>query len=166
MNNVVREEKKRRERPLWQIVSVVLVAVIFINFLITLTNTISKGYRGWVSILILVVSISTFVIIGLKMSSNYIYILKDDRLIFKRAIGNKDTTVLQVELQEIEYLKLFRNDKDNKKVDLTYKFVCDRDCDKFYVGKFERNGRKYKFIFKPSDRLLKNISRDIKVEIA
>lgn len=50
----------------------------------------------------------------------------------------------------------------NEKDRYDYKFILDKDFENSYVGKFEREGKRYLFIFKPSPQMINEINRNVK----
>ena len=73
LRRVVKEVKRRDNIPVWQIVSILMISIIFINFLITESNRLKRSHAYIVSISILVVSIALFAYFLYKRLINYIF---------------------------------------------------------------------------------------------
>jgi len=167
MKNVLKVVVQRKERSLWQIIVMILASVVLINYLITLCNLLGERYAGIASLGILLISLALCTLIIIRFLSSFAYILDDDKIVFERLLGNRSNIILSVNLSEITKISTYSEIEKNDNIAYTYKFVCDREYDKMYVCDFERESKKYRFIFKPSDRLLelieksmKNLSRD------
>ncbi len=161
MRNVIRETKARKERPFWLIVVIVFAAVLAVNFLITLCNMLGEKYAGIASIFILIVSLVLCCMIVMKLFSSYIYTLDGDRFVVEKKIGSRSNIILNVDLNEVESIKPYKDIKSDIKVDYTYKLVCSKEYNKFYYGEFTRNDKRYRFVFKPSDRLINIIKSTV-----
>ncbi|MTI48806.1 hypothetical protein [Sporosalibacterium faouarense] len=160
MNGLFKEVVRRQQRPFWQIVFIVLGAVILLNLLITSCNLLGEKYAGIASIIVLASTISVCGFLIIKIVAYYSYRIADNRLIFERIIGNKSKVILDLGIEEIESIKPYREMEEDKSVAVTYKFICDKDYDNFYVGAFLKDDKKYRFIFKPSSRLLNLLVKD------
>ncbi|EOD00951.1 hypothetical protein [Caldisalinibacter kiritimatiensis] len=161
MNNIIKEVITRKEKPLWQIMLIILGSVVFVNTLITLSNHLGRKYAGIVSLIILFSSILITGFVLMRVFSVYSYKLVDNKLIFERVLGNKEKVLLSINIEEIETLKPYNEIDSSSKIDCIYKFVLDKEYDKFFVGEFQRDGKTYRFVFKPSERLLRIIDKKI-----
>jgi len=164
MRKVLREVKTKQIRPLWQVGLIFLISVVLINNLITLCNGLGRRYASIASFIILLISIGGFSLIIVKLLKSYTYTLDNEELIFQKGLGARSNIILKLNLKELEFIKPIKNVKPNKKVKHTYKFVCDKERDKFYVGQFNRDGKEIRFVFKPSKEMLKSIDTITKKE--
>ncbi|KPU27516.1 hypothetical protein TR13x_05475 [Caloranaerobacter sp. TR13] len=154
MRNVVKEVTTKQLKPFWEVILIILISVIGVNSLITLCNRLGEKYAGIASIIILILSIGVCIFIIKKLLECYTYILIDDELLFEKSVGKKNNLILRIPMEDIETIKPYRELKDDENIAYTYKFICDKEYDKFYFGEFEKEGKRYRFIFKPGERLL------------
>lgn len=159
----IREVKTKKQKPFWMNTLFVIATVVLVNYLITLCNRLGEKYAGIASIGVLILSIIMFILVIMKLLNSYIYTLKDDNLIFEKSVGKRIDIILELNLDEIILIKPYAElkDKYTENVAHTYKLVCDNEYDKFFFGEFERNDMRYRFIFKPSERLLRIINNKV-----
>lgn len=161
--SLIREVKHKKQRPFWQVVLIIFIAIIIINSLITLTNKL-EDYTGIdaniSSLIILFLSILVCAFIILKLLSYYAYSFVDESIIFERIIGKRVDYLLRVNLKELLFIKPY-NKKELKKVYHTYKYYYYNDKEGLYYGEFDRNGKRYRIVFKPSERMLRILSSKI-----
>lgn len=115
------------------------------------------------------VCLVTFVafVVLMRKVVDYKYMLIDSDLIFYRILGSRETAVLNVNLGDIkiiapvgsEQLKKWR--KADKKYNLSTSILGRNQ----YCGVFCKNGKTCKFLFQPSEKLIKLLSRDISDKI-
>lgn len=160
MKSVLREVVARRQRPFWQIMIIIIASVIFVNSVITLCNMLGEKYAGIASVIVLLIAIAVCSVIIFRLLSSYTYTLDDDELIFNKVVGRRETFILKLKLHDIIYIKPYKEVEKNKEIAYTYKFVCEKDYDNFYIGEFERENKLYRFIIKPSDRLLRIVDKN------
>lgn len=158
IRHVVKEVKRRENLPLWQISAIAIISIIFINLLITESNRLEKNYAYIVSISILIVSIAMFIYFLYRRLINYIYILDENVLIFKKCVTEKDNVKLTVKEEELEWIRPLEETKRCKGIKQTYKFIFKKDKSKIYVGQFMRNGKKYRFLFEPGKKMKKALN--------
>ncbi|NBI06301.1 hypothetical protein [Senegalia massiliensis] len=158
IRHVVKEVKHRDYRPVWQTSIIVMIGIIFINFLITQSNKLQRIYAYIVSISILIVSLVVFVYFSYRHLINYIYILDENVLIFKKGIREEEKAKLIVKQDEIQWIKPFCEAERCIRVKQTYKFIFKKDKSKMYVGQFIRNNKKYRFLFEPGTKMKKALN--------
>jgi len=158
IRHVVKEVKHRDYRPVWQTSIIVMIGIIFINFLITQSNKLQRIYAYIVSISILIASLVVFAYFSYRHLINYIYILDENVLIFKKGIREEEKAELIVKQDEIQWIKPFYEAEKCKGVKQTYKFIFKKDKSKMYVGQFIRNNKKYRFLFEPGTKMKKALS--------
>lgn len=164
MKPILKESVARKQRPFWQVIVLVIIAVFIINYLISLTNFLGEKYAGIVSIAILLISVAACSFIVTKFIEYYTYKIADDTLIFEKSIGKKSKVSLMIDIEDIEKLIPYGEMKEDSNIDYTYKFVCDKDYNNFYVGEFNREGKQIRFIFKPSDKFIDMLKKRRKIE--
>lgn len=153
---------ERKHRPFWQILLIILVGIVLINYLITLCNILGEKYAGIASVAVLLASLTICTFIIIRLLSSFSYTLEEDRLFFERVIGKKKDLILCIKLDEIISIKPYRDVKEKDKgIEYTYSFICTKEYDEFYVGEFEKDLKRYRFIFKPTERLLQIIEKEI-----
>lgn len=163
MKGTFKETVKRKQRPFWQILVMILAAVIVVNMLITSSNLLGPKYAGVASVFILLAATILCGLIVLKFLAYYSYRIIEDKLVFEEIVGKRSKIILAVDINQIESIKPYRDSKEDKSVINVYKFVCDREYDDFYVGEFNKEGKKYRFVFKPSSRFLNILNRDLQL---
>lgn len=158
MQNSFKEVVQKKQRPFWQILFSILFGVVAINSLITACNLLGEKYAGIASVVVLLASFVVCWQIITKYLSSYSYKLAEGYLVFERIIGKKVLTILQITLEEIDSIKPYSEVEKAENITRTYKFICDKDYSNFYVGEFTKEEKKYRFIFKPSQRFLNVIT--------
>ncbi|MDK2800767.1 MAG: hypothetical protein PWP27_1436 [Clostridiales bacterium] len=139
-----------------------LIVLVFI-FMSILEEMVAGQYRLVVDIVSLVLfTILAFIILK-YMVAEFKYMLIDTDLIFQRILGNRELVVLDVNLEDILIIAPAGSDtlKQYGKIDKTYN-LCSLSFRKGkYCGIFKENGKKYRFIFEPSLKLIKLLKRSI-----
>ncbi len=158
MQNAFKEIVQKKQRPFWQILIFILLAVVAINSLITACNLLGEKYAGIASLAILIASAFVCSHLITRYLSSYSYRLVEGYLVFERIVGKKATRVLQITMEEIDNIKPYNEVEKAENIAHTYKFICDKDYSNFYVGEFTKSDKKYRFIFKPSERFLNVIT--------
>lgn len=166
MKGIIKEVVSKENRPFGLILLEILAGIIIINVLITLTNHLGKRYAGVVSIFILIFFLAFLAYIILKFISYYNYKIVDEELIFEKIVGSKSKIILSVNFDEIIGLSKYTNIEKEKDIDKTYKFVCSKEYEDFYVGEFIREGKKYRFVFKPSERFINVIDSNLNKKLS
>ena len=161
--NHIREIKDKKQRPFWQVIVMILESVIVLNNFITLCNKLEEytGIDANISSIVLLIfsGVICFLII-LRLLSNYVYSFVGDSIIFERIVGKKTKFLLKVELSEILFIKSY--DKvENDNVFYTYKFYYNNDKEHLYYGEFIRDEKRYRVVFKPSERMLRILSSKV-----
>lgn len=154
MENSFKEIVQKKQRPFWQILFFILVGVVAINLLITASNFLGEKYAGIASVVILISSAFVCSQIIIRYLASYSYRFVQGTLIFERIIGKKSKMILEIAMEEIESIKSYNEIEKAEKIIYTYNFTCDKEYESFYVGEFTKNGKKYRFIFKPSERFI------------
>ncbi|WHH57083.1 hypothetical protein [Petroclostridium sp. X23] len=98
------------------------------------------------------------------MVVDYKYTLIDTDLIFQRIIGNRETVVLDVNIEDIVVLAPASNKallKKQGRIDKTYRLCVTLVGKNKYFGIFEKEGKNYKVIFEPSEKLIKLVKKSI-----
>lgn len=160
--STITERVVKRQRPFWQVILVIIGLVISINSLITLCNMLGEKYAGIASVIVLLSSMAACALLIMKFISNYIYKLSHDRLIVERAIGKRNNVLLDLEISKIESIKPIDELVKDKNIEHIYKFVFDKKEENVVFGEFTRDEKKYRFVFKPSQRMLKILNNKIK----
>lgn len=158
-----REEITRKNKPLWEVVLIVLAGIVAINYLITLCNRLGEKYAGIASIAVLVSSVVICGILITKLVSSYVYALIQSSLVFERKIGNKSDILLKIKFSKIDFVKPYEQVKD-KKGKVEYNFTCRGNTNKIYYGEFENDGRMSGFIFQPSNAFLEAVIKKMSCE--
>lgn len=153
---------EKKDRPFWQIIMFILLGIVLINYLITLCNYLGEKYAGIASVVVLVASIGICTLIIMRLMSHYVYSIEGDTIIFERIIGKRRNIILMLKLDEIINLMPYKEvKKKDKGIALTYKFVCSREYDEYYAGEFEKDSKRYRFVFKPTERMLEVINKSL-----
>lgn len=165
MKGMIKQNVSKKAKPFWQIIIGAFLYVVVVNYLITLCNTLGRKYVNFASLAILFLSLLVVVIFIYRFLTGYEYLLIDNKLIFKKHARNRDKKLLEIEVNEIQFLKPYKEIKSKKDISYTYRFVCDREYDKFYVGEFTREGKRYRFVFKPSERMINILYKNIEESV-
>lgn len=164
--STITERVVKRQRPFWQVILVIIGLVISINSLITLCNMLGEKYAGVASIIVLLSSMAACSLLIMKFISNYVYKLSHDRLIIERAVGKRNNVLLELDICEIKSIKPIDELVKDKDIERIYKFVYDKKEENVVCGEFTRDEKKYRFVFKPSQRMLKILNNKIKEQEA
>lgn len=154
MNEIV----ERKEKSFFKVFLSVIASAILVDFVIFLANKYTAKYPYITNIIVIFMLIFTCSAILIKFFSKYSYTLEDDELIFHRLIGKNNFRMLSIKLDELSSIKPY---SENEKYNFNYKFVFDKSFENCYVGKYQRNGKEYFFLFKPSESFLNELNRKI-----
>lgn len=135
-------------------------SILILNILITLTNRLG-GHRNFVSIgLVVVFGIIIFLIVE-RIISVYVYMIADTHIAFVKRIGKKDNKILDVKFKEIERILPIGEMKPDSAVNNTYYFIYSEADENCRFGEYRRDGRLYRFVFAPSERIMRILNRKV-----
>ncbi|SHI59468.1 hypothetical protein SAMN02745751_00681 [Dethiosulfatibacter aminovorans DSM 17477] len=135
-------------------------SILILNILITLTNKLG-GYRNFVSIgLVVVFGIIIFLIVE-RIISVYVYMIADKHIAFVKRIGKKDNIILDVKFKEIDRVLPISEMKPNAEVNNTYYFIYSEADENCKFGEYRRDGKLYRFVFAPSERVMRILDRKV-----
>lgn len=163
MDYIIREVLQKHKKSIRLIIASMFLAVIILNILITLTNKIERFQNLVCIILLIIFGVIIFFIVE-RILTTYVYLLGDDKIGFAKAVGKKESIILQVRLDQIKYIKSLKELEPNADVQNTYYFIYRDSGDDGYFCEFVQNNKLFRFIFKPSERLLRILERKINGE--
>lgn len=152
---------ERKDKPILKVMILVIISVFLISFVNFILKKYNKSYPIITDIVYIFMIVTLCSSIIIRFFSKYSYTLEKDQLIFGRIIGSKYYEILKLNLKNIEYIKPY-NVEEDKKTDLNYEFVFDREHKEMYVGKFRERGKEFTFLFEPNDEMLNKINRSLK----
>ncbi|MDD3840438.1 MAG: hypothetical protein PHP06_07655 [Clostridia bacterium] len=97
-----------------------------------------------------------------KIIVEFRYTLIENDLIFEKQIGNNPKRVLTINLKDVKMIapvKSHKHIKDNAKK--IFKLTPSPRSQKAYFGIFKHDGVESKFIFEPTDQMVKLLKRQI-----
>ncbi|WDV45971.1 hypothetical protein PV797_21220 [Clostridiaceae bacterium M8S5] len=156
-----KEEVTKKNKSLWEIIIIVLVAIVCVNYLITLCNKLE--YASLAAVIVLTASIVTCSLLITKLLSSYVYVLLQGSLIFEKKIGSKSKTLLKIKLQDIDFIKPYKEIKDTKNIVLN-KFIIRGVKNTIYYVQFTENNKKCGVIFQPTDSFISAIEKKMRSE--
>ncbi len=160
MDFILSEVLKRSKRSVNGLVLLAFLSVIILNAFITFTNNL-PAYQNSVSIMILLLYV-LIMYIGFKiMMFEYVYNLGDDFINFQNSSGKSKIEILEVNFRDIIFIDKYENITVNKDIQKTYYFVYDFRTVGCYYCEYKSNGKTYRFVFRPSERLLRILERKI-----
>lgn len=160
MEYIISEVLKRKKRTLTKLILVGIVSIILLNICITFTNTVGV-YQNLLCIFLVCIYCIIMYFVFRKMIYLYSYNLSNDCIDFRKHIFKKSKCILTVKLNNIRYIDKFEYIKVNPNVQKTYYLIygfVDDDC---YFCEYESNNKSYRFVFKPSERLIRILERKI-----
>ena len=160
MEYILSENLKRNKNSITKIIIVTFVSVVILNLLITLTNNIGT-YKNTISIFLVLGYCFVMYFVLKKMIFLYVYNLGESFINFARLSGWKSTDVLTINFRDIKVLDKYENIKINYMVQKTYFFIYGINYNDCYYCEYETNNKIYRFVFKPSERLIRILERKI-----
>lgn len=136
------------------------LTVIVLNILITMTNKLGSMQNIACIILLVIFGIIIFFITE-RIFSCYVYLLGDGNIGFAKSYGKKETLIIKVDFEEIKIFNKIEELQTNPNIVNTYYFIYRNTYDNCYFCEYERNKKLYRFIFKPSERLIRILDRKI-----
>ena len=160
MEYIISESLSRHKNLLTKILAVSFISIITLNILITLTNNLTE-YRNTLSILLLLITVILMFFIFRKMIFVYVYNLGENYINFTRQNGRHNSSILTVSLEDIKIIDKYENIFTNHQVQRTYYFIYGFNYADCYFCEYETNNKIYRFVFKPSERLIRILERKI-----
>lgn len=162
MEYILSEIAKRKDKNFTvKVVLVGIISVVILNIFITSTNNI-PAYRNTICFVFVLIYCFVMYFLFRKMLSSFIYNLGDNCINFQRQNFNKKKDLLTVKLDDIKYMDKYSNIIANFKVQKIYFFVYGSvDDDEWYYCEYKTNDKLYRFVFKPSERLIRILERKI-----
>jgi predicted protein tyrosine phosphatase len=93
--------------------------------------------------------------------SVYVYKIGKDSIIFAKKTGSRENDILFVKFDEILNMKDYKNMEPNTEVRATYYFVYGDMEDQCKVCEFKKENKLYRFVFSPSERILRILDRKL-----
>lgn len=148
---------ERKKKPVIKIFLLILLSVIFIDFIIFLMNKFNDKlpYTTTLITMLLVIFCCSYILI--KYFSKYSYTLEEDHLVFHRIIGSKRFEMLRIHYSDL--IRITSNEEIYNLKKPTYKFIFDKNPDPIYIGKFKYKKDKRTFLFSPNDKLLNHLKK-------
>lgn len=162
MAALIRHTVSESKRTLWQNILYVLGLVLGINLLVELTNFLPKKAGSYVSIAILVFVAGLCSYLINRRLAQYTYILIADELIFYKQIGKRENKILNIKIQDINWIKPVNEMPRSKACKKIYGLACKLKGKGVYGGEFKQNNKTYRFILQPSEELLSELLKQIK----
>ncbi len=160
MEYILSENLKRHKNSITKIIAVAFLSIVVLNILITLTNNLTM-YRNTISILLLLITVILMYFIFRKMIFVFVYNLGEDYINFEKHNGKHSSSLLTVNFKDIKIIDKYENIYTNCNVQKTYYFIYGFKYDDCYYCEFETNNKIYRFVFKPSERLIRILERKI-----
>lgn len=160
MNHIINETLSKEKNSIMSLIASGFGAVILLNIFITATNNMGE-YQSIACVILLAVFIMIISFIIINIFSIYNYCLNEDSISFEKIYGKKTREILTVKFKDIKFVKHIRELETNTDVQKTYYFIyryMEKEC---YFCEFVTNDKLYRFIFKPSERLLRILERKI-----
>ncbi|QSX04932.1 hypothetical protein JYG23_09530 [Sedimentibacter sp. zth1] len=158
MEYIISEILKRKKSAMTEMIVVGILSVIILNIFITLTNNI-EIYRNTICVFLLIIYCLVMYFVFKRMLFVYSYNLGEDCINFQKHIFKQNKNMLTVSLKNIKFIDKYDNIITNSNVQKTYYFIygfVDEDC---YYCEYETNNKIYRFVFKPSERLIRILER-------
>ncbi|MDK2811585.1 MAG: hypothetical protein PWR27_2294 [Petroclostridium sp.] len=97
------------------------------------------------------------------MVIDFKYLLIDTDLIFQKVLGNRETVVLNINTEDVVIIAPITSKalKNIDKVEKTYNLCATLFGKRKYCGIFAKDGKNYKIVFEPSEKLIKLLKRSI-----
>lgn len=162
MDYLIKEELRKDRNSMFKNSIMILIMVILMNISITKTNFLPQ-YRNLMSCLIVVLFVSILIIYLINKGSTIIYNLDEFEISFKKRNFKKEVLVLKVSLKDIKCLNKIENNNPNTKLEKTYYFVYSlyNKKENIYYCEYLRDDKLYRFIFRPSERILRILESKI-----
>lgn len=159
MAALIRHTVSEPKKPFWQNLLYVLTMVLGINILVELTNYLPRKPAAIVSVGILVFAAALCSFLINRKLAQYTYILIEDELIFYKQIGKREIKILNIKVDEINWIKQIDLVSKEKKAKKIYGLACKLRGKGVYVGEFQQNNSLCRFIFQPSEDLYHELKR-------
>ena len=160
MEYILSESLKRNKNSTAKVIAVVFLYIIGLNQMITLTNNLAM-YRNTVCILLLLITLILMYFIFKRIIFVYDYNLSEDSIEFTKLNGRHRKAILAVNFNNIKLIDKYENIYPSIKVQKTYYFIYGFNYNNCYFTEYETNNKIYRFVFKPSERLLRILERKI-----
>ncbi len=160
MEYLVKEVLKKEKKSTTRIILSGFIAIIILNILITLTNNLGKIQNVVCIMLLVVFGIIIFFIVE-RVFSTYIYLLGEDTIGFAKAFGKKESIIIKVNIDSIKFIKKIEELEPNPEVYNTYYFIYRDALEDCYFCEYTKNKKLYRFVFNPSERLVRILERKI-----
>jgi NAD-dependent dihydropyrimidine dehydrogenase PreA subunit len=96
-----------------------------------------------------------------RLASVYVYKIGKDSIIFSKKTGRKEHDILHVKFDEIINMKDIIDMEPNPEIRSTYYFIYNDMKVGCKVCEFKRENKLYRFVFCPSERILRILDRKL-----
>ncbi|MBN2285508.1 MAG: hypothetical protein JXQ26_01410 [Tissierellales bacterium] len=155
---LVKEVLRKKKKSLSFFILIGFSLVLILNILITLTNNL-PNYRNTVSVGLLVIFGIIFLLMFERMFSTYVYLLSNTSIAFSKRTGKKDQLILEVPFNDIIRIANISEMLPNADVKNTYYFTYGEGDENCKYCEFTKEERLYRFVFCPSERIMRIIER-------
>lgn len=161
MSALIRHTNCEPQRPLWKTAAYLFALIASFQVLSELVDRLPRLLSETMSYLSLFALLGSIVYLLKVKAVRYTYLLIEDELIFYKQVGKKEAKVLNVRINEIEWLRPIESARRLEKCEKTYILTCKTKGAGVYIGQFKQNGDCYRFIIQPCPELYSEIIANI-----
>ncbi len=161
MSSLIRHTNCQPQRPLWKSALYLFGIIIGFQLSLVLIGRLPRLIAETMnSAIVLAIAIGIIYLLKRK-AAKYTYLLIADEIIFYKQVGKKETKVLKLKINEIEWIRPADKAKKLAKCSKTYILSCRTKGNGVYIGQFKQNNESFRFIIQPSEALYNEIQANI-----
>lgn len=161
MSALIRHTNCQPQRPLWKTGLYLFGLIVGFQVILDLGDRL-PGLLSKIVNSISVLALMASIVYLLKIKAvRYTYLLIEEEIIFYKQVGKKETKVLNVRIDEIEWLRPIQKMKRLERCQKTYILSYKAKGIGVYMGQFKKNNECYRFIIQPSQELYNEIQANI-----
>ena len=161
MSALIRHTNSEPQRPLWKTALYLFGLIIGFQLTLVFISRLPKLLAGPMNSVVVVAIIAGTIYFVKRKMAKYTYLLIEDEIIFYKQVGKKETKVLKVKVNEIEWIRPIDKVKKLTKCPKTYILSCRTKGKGVYIGQFKQNNTSLRFIIQPSDALYNEIQLNL-----
>lgn len=163
MAPIAKQTVKNKNLSFFKILIMIIGTVLIMNFATGFFSQYGPAIGSLSALFVLILCTIVCVLIIYKNLVYYNYRVIEDELMVERVIGRANHVFFNIKLEDIKYIRPYNEFETDNKNAKSYRFVIDRNKDKWYVIEFPRKDKNYILIIEPNEVFLKALNQSLQI---
>jgi hypothetical protein len=155
----IEHQVQEPQRPVWQVLLVVVILVLAVNAVVVWINRMPGGYGGLAGMLLIILLIFYSSRLMNRKLARYTYRWDGRELAVERKLGRRSKPLIEIPGDQIDWVRPFDEMKSQllkmKRARKTMAYACRLEGEGVYMLQFHEGKRIYRMVFQPGEPLAK-----------